>query len=208
MLWSPWWTLHLQKRLKRMPSKPKLVRGFTAKAERISESYRDEMRISKFEPLDAFALAEHLEVAILGIGDLRTDLDVKHYKRLCDVNEFSAMWMPNTGGNKIILHNENHSKKRQQSNLMHELAHIILEHSIPEEYAKLCFQLGLHYYNVEHEQEAKYLGGCLKITRPGLLWALKNNYSEEEISDYYNASVDMVNYRLRITGVLRQRANY
>jgi Zn-dependent peptidase ImmA (M78 family) len=190
-----------------MASKSLLRWGFKADAERISERIRDAMGISKFAPLDAFDLAKHLDVPVTGVKELQEDLTAENYSILRNPNKFSAMWMPNENGDKVIIHNDFHSAKRQQSNLMHELAHVILEHKIPDKHAKLCHTLGLHYYNVEHEQEAKYLGGSLQITRPGLLWALKN-YTVEEISDHYNASVDMVNYRIRVTGVLKQRAKY
>jgi Zn-dependent peptidase ImmA (M78 family) len=190
-----------------MASKSLLERGFKAKAERLSESFRSELGISKFAPLDAFDLAKHLKIQVLSVLELKDDLKPKDYARLSDPSKFSAMWMPNSDDEKIIIHNNFHSKKRQQSNLMHELAHVILGHEIPEEQAKLCFLLGLHYYNPVHEEEAKYFGGCLQITRPGLLWAVKKGDSEAEMSDYYVASSEMVSYRLRITGVLRQRSD-
>lgn len=191
-----------------MPSKSLLKRGFKTGAERTSENYRSKLKISKFDPLDAFDLAKYLDVPIVGVDELREDLASNIFSTLRDLSKFSAMWLPNSDGDKIIIHNNYHSKKRQQSNLMHELAHIILGHSIPDDRAKLCLMLGLHYFNEEQEQEAKYLGGCLQITRPGLQWALKRNYSEDEMSDYFNASVDMVRFRLNTTGVLRQRAYY
>jgi hypothetical protein len=34
---------------------------------------------------------------------------------------------------------------------------------------------------------------------------MKLNYSEEQISDYFNASTEMVKFRLNISGVLIQR---
>lgn len=189
-----------------MPSKTVLKRGFKAEAERISERYREELSISKFDPLDAFLLAEHLEVPVVSVDELE-GFPSDHLNILRQPSKFSAIWMPNQDDDKIIIHNNHHSPKRQQSNVMHELAHIIRGHEIPEQAAKLCLLLSLHYYNTEQEQEAKYLGGCLQITRAGLQWALKRNYSEEQISDYYNASLDMVKYRLNATGVLIQR-NY
>lgn len=191
-----------------MASKSLLERGFKAKAERLSERFRSELGISKFAPLDAFDLAKHLKIEIFSVLDLKDELHSKDYARLSDPDKFSAMWMPNADNEKIILHNNFHSKKRQQSNLMHELAHIILGHEIPEEQARLCSQLGLHYYNPLHEEEAKYLGGCLQLTKPALLWAIKKGDSEAEISEYYVASTEMVKYRLRITGVVRQRSTY
>lgn len=190
-----------------MPSKSLLKRGFKAEAERKAEKYRDEIGVSKFSPLDAFALAKHLEIPIFTVNEaFEGNLDSPYVSKLNDTSLFSAVWMPNEDGDKIIIHNNNHSIKRQQSNIMHELAHIICEHEIPEEAAKLCLLLNLHYFNKEHEEEAKYLGSCLQITRSGLQWALKQDYSHEKISDYYTASIDMVKFRLNTSGVLIQRS--
>jgi Zn-dependent peptidase ImmA (M78 family) len=188
-----------------MPSKSVLKRGFKAEAERLSEKYRAQLGISKFDPMDAFTLADHLEIPVIPVDAFIGDLPEETIAILSDTDRFSAMWMPNANGDKIIIHNNHHSEKRQQSNIMHELAHIIRCHQIPAEAAKLCLMYGLHYYNTEQEQEAKYLGGCLQITRAGLSWALKRNFNDNQISDYYNASSEMVRYRLNATGVLIQR---
>jgi len=163
------------------------------------------MGISIFDPLNAFQLAEHLGVSVFSVEDIFGDHSLPEYVNMCDTAKFSALWMPNQDGDKIIIHNEHHSKFRQQSNLMHELSHIIREHTVPDNYAVLCAQFGLHYYSPQQEQEAKYLGGCLQITKPGLLWALKHGRSNEWISEYYNASLDMVHYRLGVSGVLTMR---
>jgi Zn-dependent peptidase ImmA (M78 family) len=187
-----------------MPTNLKFRYGFKAKAERLSEKYRAELHISKFDPLDAFKLAAHLEIPINNVDDFSGLISEGHLMTLRNTAKFSAMWIPNGDGKKIIIHNNYHSEKRQQSNIMHELSHIILEHQISDETAKLCFLYNLPCYNIAQEEEAKYLGGALQLTRPGLLWAIKRK-NDEQISDYYNASADMVRYRLNITGVLRQR---
>lgn len=192
-----------------MPSKSVLPRGFKAEAERIAESCRQSINLSKFSPLDAFSLANHLNIEVFSVDEIFSDkLGHPHYPVMSDPSKFSAMWLPNQDGNKIIIHNTNHSKYRQQSNLMHEISHIIRKHEIPDDEAKLCAKFGMHYYNALHEQEAKYLGGCLQITRPGLQWAVKNNLSVEAISKYFNASIEMVNYRLGITGVRKQNGRF
>lgn len=169
-----------------MPSKSVLPRGFKAEAERLAEKYRADLGISKFAPLNAHALADFLGIQIFTVDELFADRNCAAYHRMCDPQKFSAMWTVNQKGEQLVIHNDKHSVFRQQSNLMHELAHIIRKHTVPDEQAKLCAQLGLHYYNLLHEQEAKHLGGCLQITRAGLQWALKNNYSHEEISEYFN----------------------
>lgn len=189
-----------------MPSNFVFKYGFKAKAERLAEQYREELGFSKFSPLDAFVLAKHLDISIAAVDDFENDLPDSFLRTLRDTSKFSAMWMANEDSDKFIIHNNYHATKRQQSNLMHELAHVILQYEISEEAARLCFLTGLHYFNKEQEQEAKYFGGCLQITRPGLQWALKRNFTDQKISDYYNASIEMVNYRLNISGVLIQRS--
>ena len=73
-----------------------------------------------------------------------------------------AMWTITKRGSKIIIQNTRHSRLRQQSNIMHELAHVIRKHEIPNESAKLGHEFNLHYYNPLHEQEAKYLEAIYK----------------------------------------------
>ncbi|WEK34683.1 MAG: ImmA/IrrE family metallo-endopeptidase [Candidatus Pseudobacter hemicellulosilyticus] len=187
-----------------MPSKSVLPRGFKAEAERLAEQCRADIGVSKFSPLDAHELARYLGIQIFTVDELFADQTCTAYLKMSDPKEFSAMWTPNKAGELLIIHNDKHSPFRQQSNLMHELAHIIRKHNVPDEKARLCAQFGLHYYNLLHEQEAKHLGGCLQITRAGLQWALKNAMEDEDISKYYNASVDMVKYRIGVTGVKKQ----
>jgi hypothetical protein len=45
-----------------VPTNYKFKYGFKAQAERLSEKYRTELGISKFDPLDAFNLAAHLQI--------------------------------------------------------------------------------------------------------------------------------------------------
>jgi hypothetical protein len=81
---------------------------------------------------------------------------------------------------------------------------MILKHEISEEAVKPCSIYGLHYFNTEQENEAKFLGACLQIARLGLLWAFKRNYTVEQISDYFIASVDMVQFGINRSCVRKQ----
>jgi Zn-dependent peptidase ImmA (M78 family) len=185
-----------------------LPRGFKAEAERIAEKQREEAGLSKFSPLNAFDLAKQLGIPVCPVTEILTELQAEKIIHPIDKSqEFSALWMPNCDGDPIIIYNPCHSAYRQQSDLMHEIAHILRKHETPDEIKKLCLLLNLRSYDKLQEAEAKYLGGCLQITRAGLLWALKNNYSYEQISEYYCASADMVRYRINSTVVERQRAH-
>lgn len=181
-------------------------RGFKTKAENLAVELRQKLGIHPCAPLSSFKLAEHLNVSIFCVSDIVEDkVDLKKIMGNTLVShEFSGVHFTNADGINIILHNGNHSEVRKESNIMHELAHIICKHAVPNEYLDIPIAFGMRYYCEEHEEEAKYLGGCLQITRAGLLWAVKKSMNIDEIAKYFTASVDMVKYRLNITGVAKQ----
>lgn len=181
--------------------------GFKAAAERIGVEQRTKMELGATDPLDAFVLAENLRIEVRAFTEVLGEKEVHHLMYPANAaQEISAFWMHNCDGDPIILFNPVHSPRRQQSSVMHEIAHILRGHTCPEEMRRLCVQLNLQYYNKVQEEEAKYLGGCLQITREGLLWALRKGYSASQISEYYNASEEMVQFRLNATGAQRQRS--
>ena len=85
---------------------------------------------------------------------------------------------------------------------MHEIAHIICEHPT----ANSGINGSLRSYDEEQEEEARYMGGCLQITRAGLLWALRRRMTKEQIAKHFLASVDLVRYRQNVTGADKQIA--
>jgi hypothetical protein len=44
-------------------------------------------------------------------------------------------------GPELIIHNDSHSLQRTESNIMHELAHVLLEHEMGEFESSLCIPL-------------------------------------------------------------------
>lgn len=107
----------------------------------------------------------------------------------------------------IILYNEHHSDKRNESTIMHELSHIILNHN-PEANERLKNTgLLLRSYDQIHENEAEWLGACLQLPVDGLVSALLKGKSIHEISLQYGASLDMVKYRINTSGAKRKVYN-
>lgn len=183
-----------------------LPRGFKAKAERISVELRNEMCLKPIDPLCGFELAKHLHIPIYSAAEFFADS--REIGELVGTRSkskgWSALTMQTLKGNTIIIHNHLQSDARQQSNIMHELAHIICGHKMEEDEEKKKLPFFMRDYNKQQEEEAITLGANLQITRPGLLWALKKRMDESEIALHYNASVDMVRFRIRSTGVKKQ----
>lgn len=186
-----------------------LKHGFPAKAERLAVEYRTKLGIHPCAPICAFKLAEHLRIPIYNATEFLT-LPQEH-DHLSGVNGddcgWSALTMITGAGNRIIIHNPFHSAPRQQSNIMHELAHIICEHKVDEAARNIPLPLGMRHFDEVQEEEAKCLGGTLQLPKPGLLWALKRNMNTAEIATHFNASNEMVTYRLNISGAAKQ-SNY
>jgi len=188
-----------------LATKVTLKRGFKAKAERLAKEYREQLNIHPCDPLSAFKLADHLSIPYYKATDFLSSPE--HINLLSGVNgnacEWSALTMTTQAGNRIIIHNHYHSEVRQQSDVMHELAHIICEHEHKAPTHNNDLPFGMRNYDAEQEEEAKCLGSTLQLAKPGLLWARKRNMSYGDISEYFNASVDMVKYRMNITGIAK-----
>ena len=158
-----------------MASKSQLKHGFKTEAEGIASRLRAELNIHPCAPLDAYKLAKHLNVAVYKSFEFIQSIE--------SINElsgnngqdcgWSALTMITKAGNQIIIHNEYNTPQRQQSDLMHELAHIICGHK--REKREYTFQLpfGMHEYNEIHEEEAKWLGATLQLSKPCLYWGKK-----------------------------------
>ena len=115
-----------------MSKKSYLKRGFKAEAERISNNFRNDIGLNIHEHLCAFALANYLGIEVISPEILNIDdkgLDVLMGNR-GKSSGWSALTMTNSSDKKIIIHNTRASEARQQSDIMHELAHIICNHEI------------------------------------------------------------------------------
>ena len=107
-------------------------------------------------------------------------------------------------GNRIIIHNPFSTEERQQSDIMHELAHIICNHKHDKKYPQ-NFPINLmREFDDLQEEEAKALGSILQIPREALVWAKNMKMTDDEIANHFNASLKMVRFRLNTSGVNKQ----
>lgn len=183
-----------------------LPRGFKAEAERTAVKFRKELELEPHSPLCGFALAKHLNISVYTACDFygpNTDLTPLVGTNTKD-SGWSALTMNVSNGEKIIIHNHLHASTRQQSDLMHELAHIICNHSSPDLYKNINLPDFMRGFDAQQEEEAKYLGSTLQISREGLIWAIKKRMDVPAIAEHYNASTSMVNLRINSTGVKKQ----
>lgn len=185
--------------------KKKYSHGFKKWSDDKSISIRQEMGLYASQPLCAFKLCDYLKIPIFTPNDIPGMSD-EFLKEVLEIgNKFwSAASIPINDNDSIIVHNPTHSDARQQSNIMHELAHILCGHKVDK--SKLANGLSgfLRNYDEIQENEAEWFGACLQLPRPALLYSLKNNLSEDDIALKYYASIEMVRFRINTSGVKNQ----
>ena len=191
-----------------MVAKLKLSRGFAASAERTAETLRRELGLQAHDPLCAFRLCEHLQVKVF-VSDHVLGLCPESAQALNHPgrSEWSAVTIPYHTSQRasfLIIHNQTHGPARQQSNIMHEIAHILCGHGKSAIDVDMGFPAYMRHYPAEQELEAECLGATLQLPRPALLASLRRGWDHEAIMQHYQASAQMVRLRLNKTGVERQ----
>lgn len=179
-------------------------RGFKSWCENLALQLRKRVGIKNVDPFDPRHLAEVLEVSVWvpeqipGLG--QSDLHVLLKK---DSANWSAVTLRLDSGDLVIM-NSSHSVVRQSSSLMHELSHLLLEHKPARAFFADSGLLMLDTYDKHQEDEANWLAGCLLVPREALLHIAWQGVSPSHAARKYGISHDMLNYRIRVTGVEKQ----
>ena len=175
-------------------------RGFKSQAERNSAAARKALGISLQAPLDPWAYAAHLEVAVLEFDKLGLTPAVVRQLVQVDQDSWSAMTIQEGQTFGIVL-NPAHAQTRQRSDLMHELAHIELRHVPARVQVSETGMLLLSEYSEDQEQEADWHAAALLLPRDGLMHMRSRQKTSDQIAAHYGVSKQLTEWRLRMTGV-------
>lgn len=184
--------------------KNKYRHGFKKEAEDYAIEFREELELAPHDPLCPRKLAKHLEIPVSGISD-NDDLgeEVINYWRSNPNPAFSGLIIQN-GTRKEIHHNDFHHPRRQNSNIAHELAHIILGHDLTVPFNS-DFERD---YDLDIENEAKWLGATLLLPKAATVHIVKNQMRQSDIEEIYEVSYGLYKYRLQVTDTMGLIKNY
>ena len=179
-----------------------LRRGFKSEAERIARRVRSEMRLSAAQSVAPEVLAKLLGIEVRAGDELipRTRFDELEE---IQPNSFSACTLRPSPDRVVVVYNPLSAMSRQRSDLAHELAHILLDHELSR-----LERLGdVIFFSCDaiQEEEAAWLSGCLLLPRALLLAEVGRGASAKEIAEKCGVSERMAQYRLNVTGVVRQK---
>jgi Zn-dependent peptidase ImmA (M78 family) len=177
-------------------------RGYKAEAERIASRVRKEMGLASDDPLDAKALAEHVGATVRCADEL-TDISKLHALEDLQPGAFSACTFT-INDRHVIVYSPLASPGRTQSDIAHEVSHILLGHDVKT--VETIGELSFFTCDPDEEQEANWLAGCLLLPRPLLLHAAARGDDPTSIAADCCVSEQMATFRLRTTGVASQIA--
>jgi hypothetical protein len=183
--------------------------GFKAEAERLALSLRTELGLRAYGRLEPLQLAYHLAIPVVGLSSLTelsgsTDDGVQAAAALLQGAEVKALSAVTVfrGDKRMIVLNDAHSEGRQASNLSHELSHAVLLHSP----TPALDAFGCRDWAADLEDEANFLGGALLIPAKAAWSIAKRRLDLETACQEYGCSVEMVRWRVNITGARRLMA--
>lgn len=172
-------------------------RGFVKESEEYALEFREELNLSKNDPLCPRALAKLLAIPVTALSQHPAINDqIKNHFLTVAPDVFSATTIPN-GTSREILHNDGHHPKRQNSNIAHEIAHVLLGHPPKPP----MMENGCRNFDKVLEREAHDLGFTLLIPKYAALYAIENFFNLSLAGDYYGVSEKLLEYRIRKTDV-------
>jgi Zn-dependent peptidase ImmA (M78 family) len=176
-------------------------RGFKSQAERTAAEFRLRLNCRPDESISVQDLARDLDVELMS-ADALVPLDRLEELNGIQEDAFSAATFRRKDGGRVVVFNPLHSLGRTRSNQAHELAHIILQHTVRniEEVGGLSFVT----CDIEQEEEADWLAGCLLLPRELLYREAKRGRTPIEIANLHETSESMARFRLNASGVLIQ----
>lgn len=175
-------------------------RGFKSWCDQTAEAVRRQRGMSPWEPLSATSLAEDLRAVVITPRDLPTLSPDACDRLLSDHNDvWSAITI--SSDPPLIVYNPQHSPGRQNSDLMHEIAHLLLAHVPGTVYIDPKSKLVLRHYDREQEEQANWLSGCLLLPRAALMKIKQCRWSDDEVCRKYLVSAKMLTYRMNTSGV-------
>jgi len=180
-----------------------LERGFKSWCENTSATIRKKLELEAYDPLTWQQVADYLGVEVRKLDGLANlGQESINYLSSPEGDEWSAVTVASPD-KIIIVANPQHSVGRCSNSIMHELAHVLLEHSGSRVFVTED-GFALRDYNDKQEEEADWLAGSLLLPRTALQHLHYRHVPKETILEDYCVSSNLYEYRIRMTAINRQ----
>ncbi|MBL8776057.1 MAG: ImmA/IrrE family metallo-endopeptidase [Acidimicrobiales bacterium] len=174
--------------------KRKLPYGFKAAAKLQSLRVRSAAGAGVHDRVCCFELADQLDIKIIRLSEM-PESEYSHHLTHVEPNAMSAAIVRRRDRVGIWL-NDSHSPARQQSNLAHELAHVILDHQD----APPLNETGCRELHAGVEAEADYFGSVLLVPEPAAVEVVRSGVPLVKAAEHFGVSEQMMRWRINDSG--------
>jgi Zn-dependent peptidase ImmA (M78 family) len=166
----------------------------------MSAQARQDLDLAPAAPLDPWIYADHIGVVVLHFDVIELAAECRQRLLVTDSESWSGMTLREDGVTAIVI-NPSHSRGRQVSTLMHELAHVILKHVPARVDVSSTGMLLLSDYSEDAEAEADWLAAAMLLPRDVLIARRRRGDSISAIAEAFGVSDPLCEWRVRMTGV-------
>jgi Zn-dependent peptidase ImmA (M78 family) len=187
-----------------MTAMVQLRRGFVTWCENAAKGYRRDLGLRTFDALDPRKLAALLGITILFPAEIPGVPKASLHQLLNkDPDSWSAVTLILEAVAVIIL-NSTHKITRLNSDLAHELSHLILKHKPAQMFVTADGKMVMNHYDAVHEEEAGRLSGILLVPREGLMHLCAQGCGDAEMANHFGVSEQLLVMRKNMSGIVRQ----
>ena len=178
-----------------------LRRGFKSEAERIARDVRTELGMKAAQSVEPEVLAKLLGIEVRAGDEL---IPRERFSELENIqpDSLSACTLRPSPDRLVVVYNPLSAESRRRSDVAHELAHTLLDHELSR--VERLGDVTFLSCDSTQEEEAGWLSGCLLLPRTLLLAEVRRGSGAKDIANKYGVSERMAQYRLDVTGVVRQ----
>lgn len=180
-----------------------LRHGFKAEANRWSRELRLEQGLLPESPMCPRKLCSHLELPLKKLSEFEAAAPAAVAYLVSDQGqkEFSGVTIQ-VSGRRWIIYNDAHDEGRQASDIAHEVAHALLQHSVP----MLFGEDGRRNHDQGHEDEANWLGPALLVSDEAAVAVVASGMSIGAAAELYGTSPEVMRMRINVSGARKRAA--
>jgi uncharacterized protein DUF955 len=176
-------------------------RGFKSEARDTANTVRSELGLGPLDRLHPIDLAGHLDIPVLTLSSFLGECPAVAPLVGRAKSSFSAVTVLN-GPERVIVVNDTHTSGRQANSIAHELSHGLLMHPATPPFDAR----GLRNHQVELEEEASHLAGCLLISDHMCMQIVRLGISQDQAAAQLGVSAQLVRWRVNQSGAVKRVA--
>ncbi|MGW5569922.1 ImmA/IrrE family metallo-endopeptidase [Nocardia thailandica] len=164
---------------------------------RLAADVRWELGLRDHQPFDPFVWAEEYGVSFVSLDEV-TMSEAARQRFTTDKPDIWSAALLRDGAGHVVIYNSAHTPERVRSNLAHEVAHLVAEHTVSAAWItkpNACGGTGK-----EQETEAAELAGALLVPVEQARRSAMRGHDPAVVAARFKVSVEMATWRMRMSG--------